>query len=81
MNWYGKNNSNGQGLIIEEETGRNVAVSYDEKDTNLLAAAPELLKFAQDILRYVEAGTISTKSDRQFVAMRAREVINLSQAE
>ena len=42
--WYVGNNSNdSQGLIIEENTGRNVAVSYDPKDAALIAAAPELL--------------------------------------
>ena len=42
--WYVGNNSNdSQGLIIEENTGRNVAVTYDAKDAALIAAAPELL--------------------------------------
>ena len=42
--WYVGNNSNdSQGLIIDENTGRNVAVTYDAKDAALIAAAPELL--------------------------------------
>ena len=44
MKWYQSKGSGGQGLIIEEETGRNVAVAYDEKDTPLLSAAPDLLE-------------------------------------
>ncbi len=52
--WYAKRSAGpGQGLVIEEETGRNVAVSYDEKDTPLLAAAPELLAALRDILAWV----------------------------
>jgi len=49
--WYAKRagGHGGQGLVIEEDTGRNVAVSYDEKDAPLLAAAPELLA----ALRYI----------------------------
>jgi hypothetical protein len=44
MKWYNASHKEStQGLIIEEETGRNVAVSYDVKDTELIAAAPELL--------------------------------------
>lgn len=43
MRWYAKKSAgNGQGLVINEEDGRNVAVAYDEKDAQLLAAAPEL---------------------------------------
>lgn len=40
--WYHKPGSMGQGLVIEENTGRNVAVAYDAKDSPLLAAAPEM---------------------------------------
>jgi hypothetical protein len=43
MNWYACKSAGAvQGLVIEEGTGRNVAVAYDEKDTALLAAAPRL---------------------------------------
>lgn len=45
-----------QGLVIDEETGRNVAVTYDPQDAPLVSAAPELLEFVEDLLRYVEAG-------------------------
>ena len=42
--WYGKEQSGSeQGLIIDEENGRNVAVAYDKRDTALIAAAPALL--------------------------------------
>jgi len=45
MKWYAaKSAVRGQGLVIDEDTGRNVAVVYDEKDTKLLAAAPRLLE-------------------------------------
>ena len=43
MKWYAKDQGNGQGLIIDEETGRNVAVAYDKKDAAKLAAAPRML--------------------------------------
>jgi hypothetical protein len=33
-----------QGQVADEGTGRTVAVSYDAKDANLIAAAPELLE-------------------------------------
>ena len=47
MEWYVGSTGNHQGLVIEEESGRNVAVAYDKKDAPLLAAAPELLKALQ----------------------------------
>jgi hypothetical protein len=43
MNWYVANTGNHQGLVIEETTGRNVAVAYDKADAPMLAAAPDLL--------------------------------------
>lgn len=52
MTWYTAKTSGDQGLIIEEETGRNVAVVYDKKDAPLLAAAPELLQAVKEILDY-----------------------------
>lgn len=32
-----------QGLVIENNTGRNVAVTYDPKDAPMVAAAPAML--------------------------------------
>ncbi len=47
MNWYAKTANLGspheQGLIIDEETGDNIAVTYDPKHAPLIAAAPEML--------------------------------------
>lgn len=54
--WYASKGSMGQGLIIEEETGRNVAVAYEEKDAALLAAGPALLAFAQACMEYWQDG-------------------------
>lgn len=73
--WHEANTGNDQGLIIDDETGRNVAVSYEAKDAKLIAAAPELLKFAQDILRYLDVGGITTKADKKFVKDMAWEVV------
>ena len=43
MNYYARKSSGGQGIICDEDTGRTVAVVYDDKDLALLAAAPALL--------------------------------------
>lgn len=55
--WYGANVSGGQGLVCDEKTGRNIAVVYDKKDTQLIAAAPDLL-FERDRLREINAGLV-----------------------
>lgn len=51
--WYEAKTGNHQGLIIDENDGRNVAVAYDKADAPLLAAAPELLEIlgrAEEVL-------------------------------
>lgn len=50
--WYAKQAGNDcQGLVIDEDTGRTVAVAYDRQDTELLAAAPELLEALRNMLK------------------------------
>lgn len=44
QSWYVANGPGGQGHVVSETDGRNVAITYDEKDAPLVAAAPELLK-------------------------------------
>lgn len=52
--WYTANLDT-QGLIVDEETGRNVAVSYDAKDARLIAATPKLLKALENAVTLLEA--------------------------
>jgi len=52
--WYSANVSGDQGLIISEEDGKNIAVSYDAKDAPLIAAAPELKQALDNMLVLVE---------------------------
>jgi hypothetical protein len=40
--YYHKTTSGDQGSVIDEQTGRTVAIVYDAKDAPLLAAAPAL---------------------------------------
>lgn len=56
INWYAKANSSGQGLVIEEGTGRTVAVAYDQKDTALLAAAPDMKEAMKKAMQHLDDG-------------------------
>lgn len=49
VDWYAREKSGGQGLVIEEGTGRNVAVTYEAKDAPLVAAAPRLARIAHEL--------------------------------
>ena len=44
MNWYSKELSSNQALVIDEDTGDNVAVVYDAKNAELFVSALNALK-------------------------------------
>jgi hypothetical protein len=44
MKWYEAETGNHQGLIIDEETGENIAIAYDKANARLIASGPELLE-------------------------------------
>ena len=53
--WYEASTGNHQGLIIEEDTGENIAVSYDKADARLIAAAPDLLAAAMAFVKSIDS--------------------------
>jgi hypothetical protein len=50
--WYEARTGNHQGLVISEATSANVAVTYDKKDAQLIAAAPDLLGALIEVMGY-----------------------------
>lgn len=52
--WYKVKTENHQGLIISEIDGRNIAVTYDEKDADIVAAAPEMLAELKALVKVVD---------------------------
>ena len=57
--WYYRptagHETHGQGVIADEETGRDVAIAYDgDADGALLASAPELLAALTEMLEVAE---------------------------
>lgn len=59
--WYATKPGNPyQGLVIDERTGANIAVTYDKEYADLIASAPELLdacREAQLLIHYLLSGT------------------------
>ena len=55
--WSVAKTGNHQGLIVDDNTGRNVAVSYDKEDADLIAAAPELLDACHDAIAELDSGS------------------------
>lgn len=49
--WHETSTGNHQGLIIDEETGKNIAVCYDKADAPLIAAAPKLLVVSHNLAK------------------------------
>lgn len=47
--WYTAKTGNHQGLVVSETTGASIAVTYEEKDAQIIAAAPELLEALRHI--------------------------------
>jgi hypothetical protein len=77
MNWYTASTGNHQGLVIDEETGRNVAVAYDKKDASLIAAAPALLAALVNAVRCGERdGMPGNPGSAPAWVVTAREAIN-----
>lgn len=75
INWYAKANSSGHGLVIEEGTGRTVAVAYDQKDTALLAAAPAMLAELKQVLPLVDSHRRMALGEGDVSAMNIRAIL------
>lgn len=53
--WYHKITSGDQGLIIDEKTGENIAVSYKPENAPLIAASPEMYTALAKSLDWLES--------------------------
>ena len=53
--YYVAKTGNYQRLIIDENTGENIAVVYDAKNADVLAAAPDLLEAAEAMVDWFES--------------------------
>ena len=78
--WYKSSTGNHQGLVISEATGANVAVTYDEKDADLVAASLDLLEALENILRLSIFKAHGTAYDQEQL-MKARAAIAKAKGE
>ncbi|MFA5186681.1 MAG: hypothetical protein WC551_09415 [Patescibacteria group bacterium] len=84
--WSGRVQHNGHGLILSDNNGRNVAVCYDAQDTDLIAAAPDLLEALQELLATIEVEhhavpcALAGLPQNQQVAMHQRDCEARAQA-
>lgn len=52
--WYAAKSSGNQGVVVEDGTGKTIAVVYNMKDVLLLAAAPEMYSVLKEVLKEME---------------------------
>ena len=77
--WYAEKAANDtQGLVADEITGRTVAVVYDRKDMELIAAAPDLLEACEELTQVLE--TIPLTADQPERDRAARAVVRGQEA-
>lgn len=75
--WYFKigGDPHNQGLIIEEQTGRTVAVSYDGKDAPLIAAASEMIQALRDIIDLTFSNDYPLVKERMIRSIADRAIL------
>ena len=67
--WYVASTGDHQGLVIDEATGRNVAITYDKADAPPIAAAPDLRNALADMIEM--ATHHAMPEDERLIILRA----------
>lgn len=49
-NWYVASTMNDQGLVVDENTGENIAITYKAENATLVASAPEAIRLLAETL-------------------------------
>ena len=65
--WYAVSTGSHQGLVIDSNTGRRVAVTYKAEDATIVAAAPRIF----DVLETIAMGN----TDPDVMVAMAKEVL------
>ena len=61
--WYEANTGNYQSLIVSENTGENIAVVYDRKNADIIAAVPDLLNELEWVVEYFDEHPYLTEGE------------------
>lgn len=73
--WYTKSKADDrQGLIIDEKTGTNIAVSYDAAHAPIIAAAPDLLQSCEELSNWMRERTGQSDGTKEML-IRAMNAI------
>ncbi len=76
--WYTAKTGNHQGLIISEQTGENIAVTYAAENAQIVAAAPAMLEALQEIFEHAyddDTDTVTILDDFDGMREIARQAI------
>jgi hypothetical protein len=57
--WHEAKSGNHQGLVVDEETGANIAVTYDKAHAQLVAKAPRLRDACRAVVERWEKGDLA----------------------
>jgi len=68
--WYAPRTDSHQGIVVCEDTGENIAVTYKKENARLVAAAPELLEAIREIIEWSHLN-VCCKSQPE-----AKEILN-----
>jgi hypothetical protein len=79
--WYEAQTGTHQGLVVEEGTGKTIAVTYGKADTPLIVAAPKMLRALKHAAEVY--GNITLKTGATIATLGAYQLIlaTISEAE
>jgi hypothetical protein len=68
--WYVSKTSNDQGLIVDEKTGANIAVSYEKVNAQLISSAPDLLEACEQAATELQCFNCDETSDEDLAILK-----------
>jgi hypothetical protein len=78
--WYNATKKDSlQGLVYDETTGENIAITYDPENARLVAAAPDLLDACKLALALIRGELYEVDAENRIVAPALRNAIEKAQ--
>jgi hypothetical protein len=79
--WDVASTGNHQGLVVAENTGENIAVTYCKSNARLIAASPEMLEALESVLASVPFSSYRGDGELEECEQRVRTVIAKARGE